>query len=229
MSFQVATTAQIAFDTVSPQPVISILGIDDQTVAQAGALLRAGYRVICADSDTDRVDTLVQRIVLGIGTAVMATLRIAQAEGNLMVSDDIFAAVLESDVSFIRQGPGVDFVGEANTHALAAIGRTVGAALALKPTFHVVVQQAATVPGITRSVLIPAIEGASGLKAGDGFGLCHSAEILDTARKPGGADLRAALLGVTDRLVPAVTARKNAAPGFSAAKPLWSDELPWLS
>lgn len=199
MMSQVSQAARIAASAVSPQPVISILGIDGGTVASVAALLRAGYRVICADSDSDKADTLAQRIALGIGTAVMAALRIGQAEGNLLVTDDIFAAVMESDVTFICQGPGMDFLETENTHALSAIGRTIGAALALKQGFHIVVQQAATLPGVTRSVLIPAIEAASGLEAGSGFGLCHWPGVLDTGRNPQGDRPRPALLGVTDR------------------------------
>lgn len=157
MIAQAASNAQIDPAMVSPQPVISILGINDRIVSTVAVLLHAGFSVICADSDTDKVETLTQRIALGIDTALMATLRLGQAEGNLLVTDDIFAAVAESDITFIRQGPGEDFRGEETNHALTAMGRTIGAAIALKPGFHIVVQQAATVPGITRRVLIPAI------------------------------------------------------------------------
>lgn len=181
MMSDVARTARVAADAGLAQPVISILGIDGRTVFQAAALLRAGFRVICADSDIDKVETLAQRIALGIDTAAMAVLRAGQARGNLMVIDDIFAAVLESGVTFICQGPGTDFLGQEDTHALKAIGRTIGAAIALKGDFHVVVQQADILPDLTRSILIPAIEAASGERSGMGFGLCHASGALDAA------------------------------------------------
>lgn len=200
MISQVSKTSQNTMDIVPPQSVISILGIDDQTIASAAALLRAGFSVICADGDTDKVDMLGQRITLGISTSVMATLRSGQAEGRLAISDDIFAAVMDSDVTFICQGTGIDFLGEDCTYGLEAMGRTIGRAIALKSGFHIVVQQAAALPGLTRRVLIPAIEAASGLEAGIGFGLCHSCDAFASVGSRHADDQRPALVGVTDRL-----------------------------
>jgi UDPglucose 6-dehydrogenase len=54
----------------------------------------------------------------------------------------------------------------------------IGAALSKIDKYHVVVITSTVLPGATRNVLIPALENASGKKAGLDFGVCYNPEFI---------------------------------------------------
>ncbi len=54
----------------------------------------------------------------------------------------------------------------------------IGAALRDKSGFHVVVARSTMLPGSMRNIVIPALEEASGKKAGTDFGVCNNPEFL---------------------------------------------------
>lgn len=168
----------------NPQPAqaapagttVSLIGIDEHTIASIALLLRGGFRVICADANPIMVDTLGDMV--RSGAAGQAVWRAHLDDDMLCLTDDPFAAVMESTITLICQGVSESFTGEADDYVLSVLGRTIGAALAHKADYHVVVQQASVLPGTTRNVLISAIEAASGLEAGAGFGTCHLSDRL---------------------------------------------------
>lgn len=155
---------------------LSIIGIDEHTIAGVGALLRGGFRVICADANPIKVDMLAEMI--RSGTAGGALWQAHLAEQKLCLTDDPFVAVMDSTITLICQGAGESVSGKADTYVLSAMGAMIGSSLAHKDEYHVIVQQASVAPGTTRSVLVSAIEAASGLQAGAGFGACHLSSCL---------------------------------------------------
>jgi GDP-mannose 6-dehydrogenase len=189
--------AGIAMPLLSAQSVISILGIDATTAAQASALLEAGFNVICADADPEKVEALSRQIERAAQSGLRGLGR-GCASSALRVTDDPLMAIIDSDVTVICQGASENFLGETDSYVLSAMGRTIGAALAHKAGFHVIIQQAATEPGTTRGVLLPAIEAASGLRAGVDFGLCHMSDRLEVEADAAADDLHPVMLGVTD-------------------------------
>lgn len=181
--------AQVA----SAGTTVSIIGIDEQTISSVAALVRGGFRVICADADPTKVDALAE--MLRSGTAGLALWQAHLVEKTLCLTDDPFTAVMDSSITLICQGAGESFTGEVDTYALSAIGRMIGSALAHKDEYHVIIQQASVEPGTTRGALVSAIEAASGLQAGAGFGACHLSSRFTHLASGDGAPLFA---GVTD-------------------------------
>ena len=61
---------------------------------------------------------------------------------------------------------------------IKAVSREIGAALAKKDGYHVVVVKSTVVPGTTEDVVLPILEEYSGKKAGNGFGIGMNPEFL---------------------------------------------------
>ena len=73
-----------------------------------------------------------------------------------------------------RRGPG----GGLSTEYLERASEQIGAALATKSDFHVVVYRSTMVPGTCENILIPLLEKESGKKVGVDFGVCLNPEFL---------------------------------------------------
>jgi UDPglucose 6-dehydrogenase/GDP-mannose 6-dehydrogenase len=120
---------------------------------------------------------------------------------RLSATTDLARAVHETEITFIAVGTPFDgqridlsFVREA--------ARQIGAALKSKAGWHTVIVKSTVVPGTTDDVVTPALEGASGKKAGIDFGVGMNPEFLtegtavEDFMKPdriviGGSDARA--------------------------------------
>jgi UDPglucose 6-dehydrogenase/GDP-mannose 6-dehydrogenase len=85
--------------------------------------------------------------------------------------------VLDSELTLIAVGTPSSAAGIDLTAVLSA-GRDVGAALALKHDYHVVVVKSTVVPGTTDGVILPLLEQASGKAAGADFGVGMNPEFL---------------------------------------------------
>lgn len=190
---QFIRTNHRATEIESAALTVSLIGIDEHTVTGAAALLRAGFAVVCADADPSKVDALVDTIAAGGAGPVLQHALLA--EQTLRLTDDPFVAVVNSSMTLICQGASDSLAGTADTYVLSVMGRMIGNALAHKDEYHVVVQQASVEPGTTRDVLVAAIEAASGLQAGEGFGACHLSNRLGDATSDDTAPFYA---GVTD-------------------------------
>ena len=68
--------------------------------------------------------------------------------------------------------------GSLNLVYVRKVSEAIGTALATKDGYHVVVARSTMLPGSTEEVVIPALEKASGKKAGVDFGVCFNPEFL---------------------------------------------------
>ncbi|RZL70281.1 MAG: nucleotide sugar dehydrogenase, partial [Rhodococcus sp. (in: high G+C Gram-positive bacteria)] len=98
--------------------------------------------------------------------------------GLLTVSDDPAAAVRASDVTIVCVGTPSAPGGGLATRYLERATDEIGAALATKDSFHVVVYRSTMVPGTCAEILIPRLERASGKRVGVDFGVCVNPEFL---------------------------------------------------
>jgi GDP-mannose 6-dehydrogenase len=157
---------------------ISILGIGYVGAVSAACLAEDGHTVVAVDVDPLKV----ARINAGRTPIVEAGLErlIAKnvAEGRLSATTDAASAVEDTDITFVCVGTpsasdgavGLDYVRQ----ACADVGR----ALARKGTYHSVVVRSTIVPGTMEAVCLPALEAASGLAAGEDFGVGYYPEFL---------------------------------------------------
>jgi len=102
----------------------------------------------------------------------------AVGRGKLRAVSDAAEAVRETDLSVISVGTPSDQNGAADLGAVRRVSEQIGCAIGEKSERHTVVVRSTVMPGTVRSLVIPAIEQASGKRCGDDFGVCFNPEFL---------------------------------------------------
>lgn len=98
--------------------------------------------------------------------------------GRLRATTDVARAVGESEVIFVCVGTPSHPNGSLNLSYVERVCQDIGAALAEKPGYPVIAIRSTMLPGSTEEMVIPALEQASGKKAGRDFGVCFNPEFL---------------------------------------------------
>jgi GDP-mannose 6-dehydrogenase len=157
---------------------ISVLGIGYVGSVAAACLARDGHLVQAVDIDRGKVDAINNRtapvIEPGLGDIVAATVR----DGRLIATTDVFAATLTTDISFVCVGTPARDNGSLDVRFVQRVAEQIGAALAVKSAYHLVVVRSTTLPGTTEDVVIPTLERESGKRAGVDFGVAYLPEFL---------------------------------------------------
>jgi UDPglucose 6-dehydrogenase len=155
---------------------VSIVGTGYVGLVTGTCLAELGHEVICVDLDQAKVD------LIGSGTSPfhepgLEPLLARNVGHRLSATTDLALAVQQSDVTFVAVGtPVAD--GSIDLTAVLAAARAIGAALSGKQAYHVVVLKSTVVPGTTDGPFLAALEDASGLRAGAGFGVAANPEFL---------------------------------------------------
>ena len=157
---------------------ISIFGLGYVGAVSAGCLAADGHQVIGVDPNKTKVDLINQGttpiIEKDIGEMIAATVK----SGHLRATADVRDAVFSSDMSLICVGTPSQLNGNLDLSHVRKVCQEIGAAIAEKDTFHVVVARSTMLPGSMRSLVIPTLEAASGKVAGVDFGVCNNPEFL---------------------------------------------------
>lgn len=157
---------------------ISIFGLGYVGAVSAGCLATDGHEVIGVDPNKTKVELINQGttpiIEKDIGEMIAATVK----SGHLRATADVRDAVFGSDMSLICVGTPSQLNGNLDLSHVRKVCQEIGAAIAEKDTFHVVVARSTMLPGSMRSLVIPTLEAASGKVAGVDFGVCNNPEFL---------------------------------------------------
>ena len=157
---------------------ISIFGLGYVGAVSAGCLATDGHEVIGVDPNRTKVELINQGttpiIEKDIGEMIAATVN----SGHLRATADVRDAVFGSDMSLICVGTPSQLNGNLDLSHVRKVCQEIGAAIAEKDTFHVVVARSTMLPGSMRSLVIPTLEAASGKVAGVDFGVCNNPEFL---------------------------------------------------
>ena len=157
---------------------ISIFGLGYVGAVSAGCLATDGHEVIGVDPNRTKVELINQGttpiIEKDIGEMIAATVK----SGHLRATADVRDAVFGSDMSLICVGTPSQLNGNLDLSHVRKVCQEIGAAIAEKDTFHVVVARSTMLPGSMRSLVIPTLEAASGKVAGVDFGVCNNPEFL---------------------------------------------------
>jgi len=156
---------------------ISIMGLGYVGAVSAGCLAKEGHEIIGVDPQQAKVDLInggrTPIIEKDIGEIIAG----AVAEGRLRATSDVREAVRHTDLSLICVGTPSLGNGHIDLKFVRRVCEEIGEALKDHPG-HTVVVRSTMLPGTMRQVVIPTLESASGLKAGEDFGVCLNPEFL---------------------------------------------------
>jgi len=157
---------------------ISVFGLGYVGAVTSVCLAHKGNRVIGVDLNPDKVAQLDR----GHTPIVEARVEELAAEANkachLHATTDAGKAIAETDISFICVGTPSQRNGKLDLRGVERVCADIGLALKQKKTFHLIALRSTVLPGTTEKVVIPALEAASGKKAGLDFAVCFHPEFL---------------------------------------------------
>ncbi|MDD9909895.1 MAG: nucleotide sugar dehydrogenase [Ahrensia sp.] len=157
---------------------ISIVGLGYVGAVSTACLADLGHKVIGCDVDAIKTDQIA-RGVSPIHEARLGELLAQGVENDLIsATSNVADAVARTDITFVSVGTPTSEDGGCDYTYIESAARAIGAGLARKNSYHVVVMRCSIPPATTMNVMVPEIEAASGLKMGEDFGACFNPEFL---------------------------------------------------
>ena len=157
---------------------ISVFGIGYVGAVAAACLARDGHRVVAIDVDQNKVDAIAAGrspiVEPGLAELIATVVR----EGRLTATSDAAVGTLTTDVSFVCVGTPANGNGSLDVKFVRRVAEEIGRGLAAKAEYHLVIVRSTTLPGTTEEIVIPAIEAASGKRAGIDFGVAYLPEFM---------------------------------------------------
>ncbi|KHQ53180.1 nucleotide sugar dehydrogenase [Mameliella alba] len=160
------------------KPRISVVGLGYVGSVTAGCLASLGHQVVGVDVDPLKIANVME----GKSPIHEAGLDDLLADGvkcgAISATDDLCAAVAGTDATFVSVGTPTASDGSCDLRYIESVADTIGAAIATKKSFHVVVLRCSVPPGTTMNVMARRIEQASRKAAGVDFGIAFVPEFL---------------------------------------------------
>lgn len=157
---------------------ISVFGIGYVGVVSAACLARDGHTVIAVDIEPDRVAVINSGMSPIVENGLDVLIEDAVLQGRLSATLDAEDAIARTEASFVCVGTPSNPDGSVGLAHVKSVCEIIGRAIAKKQAFHSVIIRSTIVPGTMEQVCIPALEAASGLKAGVDFGVGYYPEFL---------------------------------------------------
>ncbi len=172
------TAGEAANVAADAKPSISVIGLGYVGAVSMACLSHLGFRMVGVDVSFEKVRAIKE----GRSPIVEARLGELLAEGvakaRIDATQNLVAAVLETDVTFMSVGTPTAKDGGCDFTYVRQASRAIGQAIALKSKWHSVVLRCSVPPGTTLDVVVPEIEAASGKRLGRDFGVCFNPEFL---------------------------------------------------
>ncbi|MFH1403323.1 MAG: UDP-glucose/GDP-mannose dehydrogenase family protein [Candidatus Altiarchaeota archaeon] len=156
---------------------ISVVGSGYVGLITSAGFAEKGYNVVCVDIDQKKVDMINSGKPPIYEKGLQEILDYVVPE-KLKASMDLESAILDTNVTFICVGTPSDDDGSINLKYVKEVSKEIGAVLRKKQDYHVVVVKSTIIPGSTEEHVIPILEGESGKKAGEDFGVVMNPEFL---------------------------------------------------
>jgi UDPglucose 6-dehydrogenase len=155
---------------------LSVMGLGKLGSPLAACFGASGFQVTAVDVDPQRVDA-INRSLPPVHEPSLAEL-ILEAKGRLRATQDAEAAVRDSEATFIVVSTPSEPNGGFSLRYVLPLCEAIGRALRSKTEFHLVVLTSTVMPGSTGGEVLAALEGTSGKRCGQDFGLCYSPEFI---------------------------------------------------
>jgi|SRR5271154_752662 len=157
---------------------ISVFGLGYVGSVSATCLASKGNSVLGVDLNPDKVRAMESGQSPIVEEGLGPLLAEAHQGCRLHATTDAHSAVHQTEISFICVGTPSQRNGKLDLSGVERVCRDIGQALRTKDAFHCVVLRSTVLPGTTDQIATPALEQASGKKAGKDFAVCYNPEFL---------------------------------------------------
>jgi GDP-mannose 6-dehydrogenase len=158
--------------------VVSVFGLGYVGCVSAACFARDGHTVIGVDANPAKVEMINAGTATIVESGIGELVRAMVAAGRLRATVDAQDAVERSSVSLLCVGTPSRPNGSIDLTYVERVCTQIGEVLRSKPSRHTVVLRSTVLPGTIDTVVIPALEAASGKVAGRDFGVCMNPEFL---------------------------------------------------
>lgn len=159
-------------------PAISVVGLGYVGAVSMACLSHLGFRMVGVDIAADKVEAINEGRSPIVEDRLGELLDEGVQGGLVAATDNLVAAVLQTDVTMISVGTPTADDGSCDLSFVRKASRAIGQAISMKSSYHVVVLRCSVPPGTTLDVVAPEIEKASGKRLGPDFGVCFNPEFL---------------------------------------------------
>lgn len=156
---------------------ISVIGSGYVGSVTAACFAEVGHEVVCVDIDKKKMDQ-INAGISPIYEEGLEELLQKYAGKSLTATTDYEYAITNTDISFICVGTPSAEDGSIDLSIVRAATASIGAVLAKKDGYHVVVVKSTVVPETTEKFALPILEETSGKIAGKDFGVAMNPEFL---------------------------------------------------
>jgi len=157
---------------------ISIFGLGYVGAVTAACLASRGHRIVGVDPNPLKVQRVGSGMSPIVEAGVQDMISTANRAGLISATTDADVALARSEISFISVGTPSQRNGKLDLSHIRKVCADIGNALRKKNSFHWIVVRSTVLPGTTESVVVPAIEAASGKRNGSDFLVCFNPEFL---------------------------------------------------
>lgn len=157
---------------------VSVFGLGYVGCVSAACFAKEGHSVVGVDVATAKVDMLNAGQATIVEQGIAELVAEMRAQGRLRATTDTYDGVHSSDISLVCVGTPSRPNGSLDLTYVERVCSQIGAALRDKAQHHTVVIRSTVLPGSTHEVAIPALEAASGKRAGRDFTVAMNPEFL---------------------------------------------------
>lgn len=157
---------------------VSIFGLGYVGAVCTASLAQRGHHVVGVDVSPIKIDLINSGRSPIVEPGLEELLRSGRENGFINGVTDGHIAVQESELSMICVGTPSKPNGDLDLQFVEKVCGDIGNALKDKGDWHLVAVRSTVLPGTVREVVIPALEKASGKRAGVDFGVCVNPEFL---------------------------------------------------
>src|SRR5262249_54206452 len=157
---------------------ISVFGLGYVGAVSLACLARDGHRVIGVDIDAHKLDLIRGGKSPILEEGIQELMAEVVTTGRVSVTDNVVAAVHNSDLSFVCVGTPSAPNDSQDQRAVVKIARQLGEALKSKSSRHVFVFRSTVVPGTVEDLFVPLIEEGSSKRRDVDFDVCFQPEFL---------------------------------------------------
>jgi GDP-mannose 6-dehydrogenase len=157
---------------------LSVFGLGYVGTVTAACLAYKGNQVMGVDLNRSKVEAMEAGRSPIVEPRVSDLIAECNRACRLHATSDVEAAVQQTEISFLCVGTPSLRNGKLDLGHIEPVCQQIGHALKKKNSFHLVVLRSTVLPGTAETVVIPALEKASGKKMGADFGVCVNPEFM---------------------------------------------------